>query len=520
MAGWLSKSEFAMRANKVVSQIPANRPEDKVWVREYVDDALKNSSYVDQWFGSARSFAALMYLGFKASSALLNATQNYVWGQALLSKHTTGATRKLLKAQHDVVKDRLLVKAGKAGILNAEESWVLEEGLRRGRTHANYVRAMSGLDDNGGVLGKGQAGLRWLTDKAMGPFQLVEVYWNREPALLAAYRVFREQGQSKEGALKQAEKFVDDVHFVVGKENIPGLLRKMGPVGRTLYTFQSYTHNYLLGMLTSLSKGEFAVVMRSLTALVLFGGLAALPFGDDLDKWYRRIFGERPLRMLEQWLRETAGEYTDFGDQVADFVLHGAPALAGVNFSNAIGVNVAWFSPEDETLAERVVGVWGGLAQKVRLAGVAAAKGDGYRAVESMSPEALANILRAYRHYADGATTLSGQPVFGDDGKQVRYTAGEGLIRALGFMPLGPSKQTQSRWDARRAKLYWSERKADVLARFRGAKDRKEAMQMIRDFNRELRQAPGGVLVPPITLQSLRQALTAKPDKRELAYLR
>ena len=520
MAGWLSKSEFAMRANKLMSQIPADRPHDKSWVREYVDDNLKNSTYLDQWFGTARSFAALMFLGFKASSAMLNATQNYVWGQAQLSKQTKGATRKLLKAQHDVVKDHLLRKAGKAGILTEEERWVMEEGIRRGRSRANYVRAMAGMDDTGGVLGKGQKAVRWLTEKAMIPFQAVETYWNREPALLAAFRVYRAKGMSKEQALKEAERFTDDVHFVIGKENIPGLLRKMGPLGRTLYTFQSYTHNYLLGMVSSLSKGEYAVVMRSLTALALFGGLAAMPFGDDLDRWYRRVYGERPLRMLEKWLRATAGQYTDFGDQIADFVMHGAPALGGVNFSRALAVQVPWFSAEDETMAERVTGVWGGLAQKVRYAAGAAGRGDLGRAAEYITPVALGNVLRAYRHATDGATTMSGRPVFGDDGKQERYTAGEAVIRAFGFMPLRPSKQSEARWDARSAKQYWQDRKSDVLARFRIAEDRKEAMKLIREFNRELRKAPGGMLVPPITANTLRQALRSRPNRRELAYRR
>lgn len=521
MAGWLSKSEFAMRANRLMSKIPATAPHDKSWVKDYVDDALKNSTYVDQWFGTARSFAALMYLGFRMSSAALNATQNYVWGQAKLSSYTKGATRKLMKAQRDVIGDYLLTKAGRESALTTEEQWVLEEGLRRGRSHANYVRAMSGLDDNGGVLGKGQAGIRWLTEKAMIPFQMVETHFNREPALLAAFRVFRhEKGMSKEAALKEAERFVDDVHFVVSKENIPALLRKMGPVGRTLYTFQSYTHNYLLGLFSSLTRGEFGVVMRSMTALVLLGGIMALPFGGDLDKWYRRMFGERPLRLLERWLRETAGQYTDFGDQLADFVMHGAPALAGVNFSNALGVNVAWFSPEDESLAERFTGVWAGMAQKVVYAGDALGKGDAWRAVEFMTPEALASVMRAYRLWADGTTTLSGRPVFGSDGKQVRYTPKESFIRAFGFMPLEPSKQTRNRWDARMARTYWTERKADVLAQFRAAKDRQQAMRLVRDFNLELRAAPGGVLVPPITIQTLRQALTAKPDKREMLYLR
>jgi hypothetical protein len=521
MAGYLSKAEFAMRANKVMGEIPADQGEDKIWVKHYVDDALKNATYVDQVLGTLRSFAALMFLGFKISSAALNGTQNYIWGQAVLSKHTKGATRKLLKAQHDVVKDHLLIKAGKESILTEEERWALEEGSRKGRTSANYVRSMSGLDDTGGVMGKGQSAVRWLTEKSMMPFQMVETYWNREPALLAMFRVARAEGLSKEAALEKAMKFSDDVHFVIGKENIPALLRKLGPIGRTLYTFQSYPHNYLLGMFTSLQNKEFAVVARSLTALVLFGGLAAVPFGDDLDKWYRRIFGERPLRMLEKWLRETAGNYTDFGDQIADFVLHGAPALGGVNFSRALAVNVPWFSAEDESMAERVTGVWGGMAQKVVYGMDAAGKGDFWRAAEYVSPQFIANALRGVRNATDGATTMSGGPVFGGDGKQERYTAGEGVIRAFGFMPLRPSKESEARWDTVRARQHWTNRKADVLARWRIAdtqEERQEAMEAIREFKRDLREAPGGVLVPDLNGGTLIRALRWKPDRRELLY--
>lgn len=518
-AGWLSKAEFAMRANKAVSEIPEDAPDDIRWAEDYAKDALKNATYVDQIAGTARSIITLMYLGFKISTVVLNGTQNYVYGQAVLSKYTKGATQRLVRAQFEVVRDRLRGKAGMESLLSEDDRWALDEGLRRGSTHANLVRAMSGADDTGGVMGSFQSSVRWMTDKAMAPFQAVETYWNREPMLLAAFRVFREQGMEKFEALKKAEGVVNDAHFVMGKENIPTLLRKMGPFGRSIYTFQGFTHNYLLGMLTSLSQGEFAVVARSLTALVLFGGLAAVPFGDDLDKWYRKMFGERPLRMLDKWLRATAHQYTDHGDQIADFVMHGAPALAGVNFSNAIAVNIPWLSPEDESLAERVMGVWGGLAQKVVYAGESMAKGDAYRAAEFMSPEALANILRAYRLHNVGTTTLSGRPVFGDNGQQVKYTAKDALMRAFGFMPLEPSKQSQGRWDARRAKDYWQERKSDVLARYRTAKDRHGALKEVHQFNRELRNSTGVALVPVIDGKTLRQALKAKPDRREMNYL-
>ena len=518
MAGWLSKSEFAIRAGRVMTEIPNSRPQDKVWAREYVDDALKNSTYLDQWVGTARAFISLMYLGLKGSSVFINATQNYVWGQAKLSSYTKGATRKLLTAQKDILLAHLTKEKGQ---LSEDEQWALEEGLRRGITNANLVRALSGGDETGGMMGKSQSGLRWLTEKAMIPFQKVETHFNREPALLAAFRVFhKEQGLEKEEALKKAIEFVNDVHFNMNKENLPAAIRKIGPMGRMLYVFQGFTHNYLLGMLYSLGKGELGIVLRSLTALVFFGGLAALPFGDDMDKWYRRAFGERPLRMFEKWLRTTSNQYVDFGDQLTDFVLHGAPALAGVNISNSIAVHMPWFSPEDETLAERMGGVWSGLAQKVYYAGKSLAKGNEYRAMEQLTPEFVANILRAFRLYADGNTTMSGIPIFGTDGKQQHYTSKEAVIRAFGFMPLEPSKETQKRWDARQGKEYWQERKADVLAKIRTVKTRREVLKLVREFNQAVRKSPTGILVGLIDMGTIRRALRAKPNRRELAYNR
>ena len=160
----------------------------------------------------------------------------------------------------------------------------------------------------------------------------------------------------------------------------------------------------------------------------------------------------------------------------------------------------------------------GGLGNKVKFGAMAAAKGDAYRAVEFMSPEALANLMRSYRHYADGATTLSGRPVFADDGKQLRYTATEGVIRAFGFMPLRPSKHTEKRWDARLAREFWNDRKSDILAQWRRAPGDKKVLEQIRKFNRDLRDAPARPLVSAITPQTLRRALKDKPNRGEMLY--
>lgn len=85
MSGWLSKMRFAIETTNAAKDISKADPSDKVWVNDYVQDAMKNSTYMDELAATARSVGAVYYLGFKVSSALLNAFQNYTVGQAELT---------------------------------------------------------------------------------------------------------------------------------------------------------------------------------------------------------------------------------------------------------------------------------------------------------------------------------------------------------------------------------------------------------------------------------------------------
>lgn len=119
---------------------------------------------------------------------------------------------------------------------------VLRKAVREGTAQAQAVRMISGSQE----MGFGTAWKKF-TELSMTPFQFVEQMMNREPGVLAAYRVFKKTaaGEFDTAAYKQAEEFVNNTHYVMGKENLPEIVRKLGPLGKTAYLFQGYVHNYL-----------------------------------------------------------------------------------------------------------------------------------------------------------------------------------------------------------------------------------------------------------------------------------
>lgn len=524
MAGWLSKMQYAVEVNREAERISDANPDDKVWVHDYFKDSMKNATYLDEVAATARSVGAFYYLGFKVSSALLNAFQNYTVGQAVLKGMMNKAGRTgepilmLAKAQKDV----LAAVMGK-GTLTDEEQEVLRQAVRQGTAHAQAVRFMSGLNEQG-------FGKRWksVTEVAMTPFTLVEQYVNREPGVLAAYRAFKTtpQGQFDRAAFAKAEEFTNSAHFLMGNENLPEMVRMMGPLGKTLYLFQGYTHNYLLLMANALKNGEFEVIARSLGAVAALGGVFALPGADDLDKWITKWFGVSYKLKFKLWMKRYAREYGTPGAALEAFVNHGATAVAGVDMSRALAVNLPFVADPDKSFGERMGGVWGGMVKKPVMALSAARKGDGLRALEHIMPEFIANPLRAARQYSRGATTLSGKPILDETGRQMRYSGPDVAKKLLGFQPLDVSERTTLKSTGRDLTTAWNDERTDYLAALRVARTPEQLRKAIHDiirWNHRLHQSQAKGLVRPISAESVRRARTSRAgtgDKRRMIWER
>ncbi len=511
LAGWLSKMQYAVEVTRDADTFAQGNPDDKVWIHKYYKDSMRINNYLDEIMGTARSIASVYYLGFKVSSAILNAMQNYVLGQAELhkmlkdGKRQGNATLMLARAQHDVLKDRL----------TAEEQDMLHRAVREGQAQAQAVQMMSGTKEMG-------YGTKWrsFTTMAMTPFQWVEQKINREPAILAAYRAFKttKTGEFDATAFAWAEEFSYNTHFLMGRENLPELVRDLGSLGKTAYLFQGYTHNYLHWLYNRAKQGEFGVIARSFGALAALGGVFALPGADDLDKWLEKWFGKSYKLQFKQFLHNNTKQYGSLGEAIEGFINYGAPSVAGVDMSRALAVNIPFFSDPDRSFGERMGGVWSGIAQKPVLAAKSIGAGSYERAVENLLPEFIANPLRAYRQ-TQGATTMSGKPIFDEQGQQLRYTPGEAVEKMLGFQPKRMTERTQLKQTERDLTTYWNDERRDALARIRTAKDGATIGTIQREFNKRLKQSQAFGPVTLITLQSVRRARQpSKPNKKNMSF--
>jgi hypothetical protein len=217
-------------------------------------------------------------------------------------------------------------------------------------------------------------------------------------------------------------------------------------------------------------------------------------------------------------MKRHAKEYGTPGEALYAFAWHGAAGVGGVNLSNSLRVQVPFIAPliDGESLPEAASGVFGGLTQKVKLASRNFARGNVARGVENLAPEFIASPLRAYRQYDQGNTTTGGRPVFGPDGKQMRYTAGEAVTRALGLQPLAKSEAMEQEQVRRDVVKQWGDKRNELLDTLRVAKqeDRKAVMLKLMQFNRDVRKSQAWPNVSIIDSGTIQRAFVTRPKKK------
>lgn len=508
-AGMLSKAKYAQEQ---FEHFRYAKPEVKRWAHRYIVDNLRNMGFADAVSGNMRALASFAYLGFKVSSMVINATQPWTLGIAELGRHTKrSAIWAIGKAQKDII----------SGKLSDSEKRLFASEIFKIQEQETAVHEMGGSRE--GATGKVSSFMHTLTDKALAPFQEVELL-NRKTVILAAYRTFRADGLSRNEALEKALEVNRAVNFEMSRANLPGFAQK--PLGRTVYALQSFMFNnwnWIYNRLTSGQKEDMIALLRYATAMAVIGGAAALPGGDELDKLYQHLFGESPKLALKKWSAKHAREYGSLGEMIHGFAWHGAASAAGVNISNAIRLQIPIVSPilSGDSLPEAAGGVFTGLVQKGLRAGTAASRGDIYRMVENIAPEALAGGMRAYRMATKGATTYSGKVLFDENGRPMKYNGLDAAKRMFGFQPSRVAERSEVTNAEIGIGAHWKEERTDLLAKLRISKpgaDRKEVMLEIMRFNRRLRASQAAGLVPIIKADTVKRALSSRPNKRKMAW--
>ena len=510
-AGMLSKSAYAMEQYQHLQKVGTKV---KPWAEDYVFDNLRNMGPADRFSGDMRAFASLWFMGFKISSALINSTQPYTQGVAELGRRIDeGSALKLIAgAQKSIMTNGL----------SADEKQLFDSAVYKVQEMQTALGEVSG--HNEGTYTKASKLLHNLTSKSLAIFQKVEVM-NRKSVILAAYRAFKStpDGIFDQAAMEQAMDVNASVNFEMGRHNLPKWARK--PLGRTVYSLQSFTWNtlnWIFNRLTSGEKRDQIALLRYAGMIALLGGAAALPGGDELDKLYRRLRGRSLKVDFEAWSKEQAGKYGTLGEMVNDFAWHGIGSVPGVNISYSMRLQMPVVSQylADSSAAEALSGIPGAIYRKGALAAKYAGRGQTYRAVESAAPEAISGVMRAGRMYASGATTGSGKTIFDENGQPLKYSATDAVKRGLGFQPLEQSKRAMLTDQMRKIQGHWADEKQDLMDELRNARGKEwdKKLDEIQKFNDDLQKSQALGLVTPITNSTIRRGLTYKPKGKELNW--
>lgn len=290
----------------------------------------------------------------------------------------------------------------------------------------------------------------WLTDIA----RKVEIV-NRVSTFITAYNLAKGEGMSKEDAYQYADNVIYETHGDYSAQNAPRYFRanEFAKVATQFRKFQLIQLGYMFRLVKNSFEGatkeERAVARQALkwtmgVHLATAGikgtplgaalmGLVAMALGDDGEdgeEYFRRVLNDKAL---------------------ADVLLNGLPAAAGVDLSQKVGASnmlgvlpyytynqqdgrQAWYE-----FVGNAIGPAGTLGAKVaeglRYAGV----GDYWKGLEQIFPTGLANVAKAMRFGSEGITTRAGDVVVPGES----FTVGELIAQGMGVTTMKVSDRTR-----------------------------------------------------------------------------
>lgn len=359
LASFITSNARASSANLHMSDMMRSVTDIPKEKGDVADEAIKLLDFVrnPQEKGLAvRSLMFFQFLGGSLASAAVNLTQTFTTTLPYLSQAEFGgiksASVEITKAMKlaaertfnkgrgtgDAELDAMLKLAEEQGVVAPHEIHMLRGEASRGSSMATNnivwkmleskyppLRYTSRLLDAGSAL--------W-----GGFFSIAEQY-NRQVSFIAAYRLAKEQGASKEDAFEMAKKAVQETQFSYSKSSRSNLGR--GVVGSTVLTFKTFLINYLefLVRLAKHDKKAFAVAVG---VLFLLAGAQGLPGADDLDDvldTLAQAMGQRGN--TKEWKREVLASIfgnEEFGKAATNFLLHGISAFMPLDVSGRLSV--------------------------------------------------------------------------------------------------------------------------------------------------------------------------------------
>jgi len=279
---------------------------------------------------------------------------------------------------------------------------------------------------------------------------------NRKTTFIAAVLDERARGNTDLRSIYgHASQFTNLVNFVGDKPNRPGLLIMEG--GRPMHgplvvltALQSFTVNHISQLYSYYKSGfrngntnDKKAFATGLAHLLTFAGSMGFIGASTAEALFEELFGFSLKTAIRRNLVENLPFDNATSDRIADGVLHGLPALAGVDMSGSIGLGSPFIRYQAgqpltiEQFGGAGVGMLGRVAQ-----GVGEVKADPFnpqqwwQATRTAAPAALSNMIKAFELMNAGTVLdTKGQPV-----TEPLDAVGSASVLA-GFTPMQVSKQ-------------------------------------------------------------------------------
>jgi len=488
------------------------RGEDATRLDDILEEARRRFEWLmnpqgSPWTAWATSLGFVWYLGASPAAALVNLSQTAVVALPELgARYGAGkAAAALARAGREVLAARMKWRErgdySRWASLSDEERAAFRYWHDTGAIDTTQAQMLMGMAETDSAHYSPAA------EKAMhlvgGLFHEAEVI-NREATLLAAYRLARANGNSAEAAMQEAAEATWNSHFDYSNANRARWMQSNW--AKVLLLFRSYSQHmtyYLARNFWQSLKGESPEVRAEarkkfigvLGMTGVFAGVLGLPmmwlvFG--LANALHDLFGDED----EPWDAET-----EFRNALADLGLFGRVVdrgvvnlITGQDWASRTSLGELWFRSPDRDLEgkalyaywlEQFAGPVLGLTGRAFRAADLWADDHYERAVETVVPKAVKDLLRATRYGVEGVTTLKGDPLLDEE----QMNAWLVLNQGIGFTP----DRVAAQWDANnQAKTYERrilERRTRlmssyVLARMAGDEaGAREARRKIRAFN-------------------------------------
>ena len=407
------------------------------------DQAVRLMEYIQNPQEEAQAVRGLLFtqfIGGSVASAMVNMTQPFTMTLPYLSQF--GGASKAGKAMADALKlvsrgirndddlKQALKRAEDEGVVSPQEvHQLMAQAQGKGQLQSgDGTRIGDAMAKTNNFVAK--LGLGW------GKLFSAAEQFNRRITFIAAYKLAREQGIDSPFAF--AQKAIAESQGVYNKGNKPNWAR--GAVGGTLFTFKQYSIAYiefLRRMWGNGPEGKKAVGL-ALAVLFMTAGLGGMPGADDMDDvidgFAQRVLG----KSFDSKQAKKEFFASILGQTGAEFVMGGLTGIPGAPIDLSGRMGLGNLIPGTGILTKKkdygrdvseVFGPAGTFFANIASAAGNVAQGEFGKAAESVSPVAVANVIKA----ADMATMgmyrdQKGRKVIDVDGW-------EAAVKALGFQP-------------------------------------------------------------------------------------